>query len=276
VLVVLRVLLTRPWTLPRALHRRPALRRHLPFFLTPGLANALARLTPLGGVPRSSEFRLQARSPRALHAFLARLGHRYGFKRRQPPFRLDATLAAHRASRDRATEKLELYRLLKVARRHYGHLTQGQLWRSRRAATPRRRGAATFHSLLLFESRLDVLLLRARLAVSLTQARQLIRRGWVCVNGLVVFSYRFVVSLRDAVAIHPRYRTRFRCRLLTEWAQAVLTPGAVVERVFPPYLELDLRGPTLAYVPTLTNLLHSPATPRLPKGVLFRWGRFAY
>ena len=277
VLAALRVLVTRPWTAAAATRGRPLLWHGLLSLLTPALSSVLSRsaLFESCGAPRLPGAHLRARSPRTLKAFLFRLRRRYGYRRKRPPFRLDVS-AKSRRSRRQPTERLETYRLLKTVRRFYGQLTQPRLWRERRTTVRGRGGTAAFRSLLLFESRLDVFLLRARWCVSLADARQVIHAGWVCVNGQASFSYRSVVGLQDTVSVRPAHRALFRRRLLTHWAWAVRTPGAVLERLFPFYLEFNPRPLALAYVPALVDLLASPTAMRFSKSILTNWGRYAY
>ena len=58
----------------------------------------------------------------------------------------------------------------------------------------------------LIEHRLDVVLLRANFASTLSQARQLISHRQVYVNGIVVTSSFFVLKKRDIISVSPSIR----------------------------------------------------------------------
>ena len=55
----------------------------------------------------------------------------------------------------------------------------------------------------LIEHRLDVVLVRARFASTLSQARQLISHRQVYVNGIVITSSFFVLKKRDIISVSP-------------------------------------------------------------------------
>jgi len=55
----------------------------------------------------------------------------------------------------------------------------------------------------LIEHRLDVVLLRAKFASTLSQARQLISHRQVYVNGIVITSSFFVLKKRDIISVSP-------------------------------------------------------------------------
>jgi ribosomal protein S4 len=58
----------------------------------------------------------------------------------------------------------------------------------------------------LIEHRLDVVLLRANFASTLSQARQLISHRQILVNGTVVTSSFFVLEKRDVISVFPTIR----------------------------------------------------------------------
>ena len=58
----------------------------------------------------------------------------------------------------------------------------------------------------MIEHRLDVVLLRANFASTLSQARQLISHRQVYVNGIVVTSSFFVLKKRDIISVSPSIR----------------------------------------------------------------------
>ena len=55
----------------------------------------------------------------------------------------------------------------------------------------------------LIEHRLDVVLVRAKFASTLSQARQLISHRQVYVNGIVITSSFFVLKKRDIISVSP-------------------------------------------------------------------------
>ncbi len=68
----------------------------------------------------------------------------------------------------------------------------------------RMEGAPGANLLSLLERRLDNVLYRLKLAVSRTQARQMIVHGHVLVNGKKVYSPSYWVSLNDVITLAPQ------------------------------------------------------------------------
>ena len=65
------------------------------------------------------------------------------------------------------------------------------------------------HNLLrFFESRLDVILYRAKFSLNIKSARQLIKHGHILVNNSVIKSYSHILKTNDLIEIKPNIKSR--------------------------------------------------------------------
>ena len=136
-----------------------------------------------------------------------------------------------------AKQKLKFY---------YGNMNERQFRNIFRKAL-KKRGNTSENFIGLLERRLDTVIYRAKFAITVFSARQLINHGHVKVNGKKVSIASYLVSEKDTIEIKDKSK------------KLIVIVGALVskEREIPDYIQLDqknkkatfLRVPKLAEIP---------------------------
>ena len=129
---------------------------------------------------------------------------------------------------------------------YYGNMNERQFRNVYRKAL-QKRGNTTENFIGLLERRLDTVIYRAKFAITVFSARQLINHGHVKVNGKKVNISSFLVSEKDSIEIKDKSK------------KLIVIEGAVVskEREIPDYIQMDeknriaklLRVPKFSEVP---------------------------
>jgi len=219
-------------------------------------------------------FKYNQRAPRVFEFFFTKLQKKYGFRAMDVPFRLDVPLPRYKIKKQ--TEKLEMYKLLKITRRNYGHLSRKIFWKIRKKVYNKTKGYAFFNQLLFYESRLDIFLIRARLCDSLQEARGFIFKGWICVNGKQIFNLHYVVTLMDIVSIFSEKMLVFKHFFLNKCLQLINEYSTTMGKIFPKYLESNFLNMAFCYVPKVFSVEKIPGQFNLNKVAVTNWGKFAY
>lgn len=221
------------------------------------------------------EFKYNQKAPRVFEFFFSKLQKKYGFKAIDVPFRLDVPLPRYKLKKQ--TEKLEMYRLLKITRRYYGHLNRKVFWKIRKKVYNKTKGYAFFNQLLLYESRLDLFLVRAQLCNSLQDARNFIYKGWICVNGKQIHNFNYIVSLTDIVSICAQKMLVFKHFFLNKTLRLLQEYSTTIGKIFPKYLESNFLNMSFCYVPKVFSIEKIPEQfASLKKVIVPNWGKFAY
>ena len=136
-----------------------------------------------------------------------------------------------------AKQKLKFY---------YGNMNEKQFRNVYRKAL-QKRGNTTENFIGLLERRLDTVIYRAKFAITVFAARQLINHGHVKVNGKKVNIQSYLVTEKDSIEIKDKSK------------ELVMVAGALVskERDIPDYIQMDeknkiaklLRVPKFSEVP---------------------------
>ena len=129
---------------------------------------------------------------------------------------------------------------------YYGNMNERQFRNVYRKAL-KNRGNTTENFIGLLERRLDTVIYRAKFAITIFSARQLINHGHVKVNGKKVSISSFMVSEKDTIEIKEKSK------------KLIVIEGALVskEREVPDYIQMDeknriaklLRVPKFSEVP---------------------------
>ena len=111
---------------------------------------------------------------------------------------------------------------------YYGNMNERQFRNTYRKAL-KKRGNTTENFIALLERRLDTVIYRAKFAITVFSARQLINHGHVKVNGKKVNIASYLVSEKDTIEIKDKSK------------ELVVIAGAVVskEREVPDYIQMD-------------------------------------
>jgi len=219
-------------------------------------------------------FKYNQRAPRVFAYFFTKLQKKYGFKAMDVPFRLDVPLPRYKIKKQ--TEKLEMYKLLKITRRNYGHLSRKIFWKIRKKVYNKTKGYAFFNQLLFYESRLDIFLMRARLCDSLQEARGFIFKGWICVNGKQIFNLNYIVTLMDIVSVFSKKMITFKHFFLNKCLQLLNEYSTTIGKIFPKYLESNFLHMAFCYVPKIFSVEKIPGQFALNKTAVTNWGKFTY
>ena len=131
---------------------------------------------------------------------------------------INLTLCIHRIQLQ-AKQKLKFY---------YGNMNERQFRNVYRKAL-QKRGNTTENFIGLLERRLDTIIYRAKFAITVFSARQLINHGHVRVNGKKVDISSFLVNENDTIEIKDKSK------------ELVVIAGALVskEREIPDYIQMD-------------------------------------
>jgi len=219
-------------------------------------------------------FKYNQRAPRVFEYFFTKLQKKYGFKAMDVPFRLDVPLPRYKIKKQ--TEKLEMYKLLKITRRNYGHVSRKIFWKIREKVYNKTKGYAFFNQLLFYESRLDIFLMRARLCDSLQEARGFIFKGWICVNGKQIFNLNYIVTLMDIVSVFSEKMIIFKHFFLNKCLQLLNEYSTTMGKIFPKYLESNFLHMAFCYVPKIFSVEKIPGQFALNKTAVTNWGKFTY
>ena len=111
---------------------------------------------------------------------------------------------------------------------YYGNMNERQFRNVYRKAL-KKRGNTTENFIGLLERRLDTVIYRAKFAITVFSARQLINHGHVKVNGKKVNIPSFLVSEKDSIEIKDKSK------------ELVVVAGSLVskERDIPDYIQMD-------------------------------------
>ena len=173
----------------------------------------------------------KVKKSRALGVALTPKAQKYLNKRSSPP-------GQHGQRRRRRPSEYGLQLLEKQRLRFQYNISERQLRNYFRRAT-RRKGLTGETLLQTLETRLDALVLRARFARTIYQARQVVAHRHIMVNGKIVKSPSFQVKPGQTISVKEASRK------LRSFNEGVLTTA------IPPYLVVDDTGYTarLDYVP---------------------------
>ena len=127
-----------------------------------------------------------------------------------------------------AKQKLKFY---------YGNMNERQFRNVYRKAL-QKRGNTTENFIGLLERRLDTVIYRAKFAITVFAARQLINHGHVRVNGKKVNIASYLVTEKDTIEIKDKSK------------ELVVVAGALVskEREIPDYIQLDEKNKKVKFV----------------------------
>ena len=111
---------------------------------------------------------------------------------------------------------------------YYGNISERQFRNTYRKAT-QKKGDATENLIGFLESRLDTVIYRAKFAITVFSARQLINHGHIKVNGKKVNISSYLVTDKDTIEIKDKSK------------ELLVIAGALVnkEREIPDYIQMD-------------------------------------
>ena len=120
---------------------------------------------------------------------------------------------------------------------YYGNMNERQFRNVYRKAL-KKKGNTTENFIGLLERRLDTVIYRAKFAITVFSARQLINHGHVRVNGKKVNISSYLVSEKDTIEIKDKSK------------ELVVIAGALVskEREIPEYIQMDEKNKTAKLV----------------------------
>ena len=130
---------------------------------------------------------------------------------------------------------------------YYGNMNERQFRNAYRKAL-KKKGNTTENFIGLLERRLDTVIYRAKFAITVFSARQLINHGHVKVNGKKVNVSSFLVSEKDTIEIKDKSK------------ELIVIAGALVnkEREIPDYIQMDEKNKIakLIRVPKFSEVPH--------------------
>lgn len=92
----------------------------------------------------------------------------------------------------------------------------------------------------LLESRLDMILYRALFCISVSEARQLIKHGYFCVNGLKINHTNYNLKIGDIISVNLKYKQKFFIKILNN-----IKNKKNITRHTPKYIEIDFKNLSL-------------------------------